>query len=54
MAHDQPPEDISGHWPEIPQPLAAAVSACLAADPEKRPATMQRFLDMIAKLPESG
>jgi serine/threonine-protein kinase len=51
MAHDQPPEDIRLHWPEIPEPLAAAISACLAADPEKRPPTMQRFLGMIAKLP---
>ena len=54
LAHDQPPEDIQGHWPEIPQPLAAAISACIAAAPEKRPATMQRFLGMIAKLPGSG
>jgi serine/threonine-protein kinase len=51
LAHDQPPDDIRQHWPEIPEPLAAAISACLAADPEKRPPTMQRFLGMIAKLP---
>jgi len=51
LAHDQPPEDIRLHWPEIPEPLAAAISACLAADPEKRPPTMQKFLGMIAKLP---
>lgn len=51
LAHDQPPDDIRQHWPEIPEPLAAAISACLAADPEKRPPTMQRFLGMIGKLP---
>ncbi|MFM8984772.1 MAG: serine/threonine-protein kinase [Planctomycetia bacterium] len=51
LAHDQPPENIRQHWPEIPEPLAAAISACLAADPEKRPPTMQRFHGMIAKLP---
>jgi serine/threonine-protein kinase len=51
MAHDQPPADIRGHWPEIPEPLAVAITSCLAADPDRRPPTMERFLGMISKLP---
>jgi serine/threonine-protein kinase len=51
LAHDQPPDDIRGHWPEIPEPLATAITACLAADPDKRPPTMDRFLALIAKVP---
>lgn len=51
LAHDQTPEDIRRYWPEIPEPLAAAITACLAADPDGRPPTMDRFLTMIAKLP---
>jgi serine/threonine-protein kinase len=50
LAHDQPPEDVRRHWPEIPEPLAVAIAACLAADPDKRPPTMERFLAMIAKV----
>ena len=51
LTHDQPPEDIRLHWPEIPAPLATAISACLAAEPDHRPPTLQRFLGMITKLP---
>ncbi len=35
-------------WSGHPEPLAAAIMACIAADPEKRPATMERVLGMIA------
>ena len=50
MAHDTPPAQIEEHWPEIPQPLAAAITACLAAEPAGRPETMDRFLGAIAKV----
>ena len=49
LAHDSPPADIRAGWPEIPEPLAAAVMACLAADPAKRPATMETFLQAITR-----
>lgn len=48
LAHDSPPADIRTKWADIPEPLAAAIMACIAADPEKRPATTERFLGMIA------
>jgi len=48
LAHDTPPVDIRDRWPEIPPPLAAAIMACIAADPAQRPATMEAFLARIA------
>jgi serine/threonine-protein kinase len=48
LQHDQPPADIRGHWAEIPEPLAAAITACLAADPMQRPPTMERVLRMVS------
>ena len=48
LAHDSPPADIRTKWADIPEPLAAAIMACIAADPEKRPETLARFLAMIA------
>jgi eukaryotic-like serine/threonine-protein kinase len=48
LAHDSPPDDIRQYWPDIPPQLAAAIASCLEADPEKRPATMERFLAAIA------
>lgn len=50
LAHDTPPSDIREHWPEIPEPLAAAVMACLNAEPSKRPASMENFLTLIGKV----
>ena len=50
LAHDTPPSDIREHWPEIPEPLAAAVMACLNAEPSKRPASMENFLALIGKV----
>ena len=47
LAHDSPPTPIEEHWPEIPPPLATAIMACLAAEPGKRPETMQQFLKQI-------
>lgn len=51
LTHDSPPADIRAGWPEIPEQLAAAVMACLEADPAKRPATMEKFLQAIARTP---
>lgn len=48
MAHDTPPTDIREHWPEIPPPLATAIMACLSAEPDGRPPSMERFLTAIA------
>ncbi len=48
MAHDTPPTDIRERWPDIPAPLATAIMACLAAEPDARPPTMERFLGAIA------
>ena len=48
LAHDTPPTDIRTGWPEIPPPLADAIMACLAADPAKRPPTLDAFLKSIA------
>jgi serine/threonine-protein kinase len=48
LTHDSPPADIRGRWPEIPAPLAEAIMACIAADPAKRPATLEAFLARIA------
>ena len=45
--HDTPPDDIRAGWPEIPPPLASAIMACLAADPDGRPESMGRFLTAI-------
>ena len=50
MSHDTPPDPIEQHWPEIPQPLAASIMACLAAEPAARPESMDRFLGAISKL----
>lgn len=54
LMHDQPPTDIRDHWPEIPEPLAAAIMACLAADPTRRPSTMKHFLRMISAVETGG
>jgi len=50
LSHDKPPVPIEEHWPEIPEALAAAIGGCLAAEPEKRPPSMERFLAQIAKV----
>ncbi|MCE9630747.1 MAG: serine/threonine protein kinase [Planctomycetia bacterium] len=48
LAHDTPPAALCDHWPEIPPPLAAAIASCLEADPNRRPASMAKFLASIA------
>jgi serine/threonine-protein kinase len=48
LAHDTTPADIRQHWPDIPPRLAAAIMACLAAEPAGRPASMEIFLRQIS------
>ena len=50
MLHDSTPVDIRTHWPDIPPPLAGAITACLAAEPGKRPPSMETFLRSISKV----
>jgi serine/threonine-protein kinase len=51
LAHDTIlPDDIRNHWADIPPPLADAIMACIAADPDKRPAGCEDFLAKIAKV----
>jgi serine/threonine protein kinase len=50
LAHDTPPEPIEHHWPEIPPPLAATITACLAGDPGGRPESMERVVGALSKL----
>ena len=47
LAHDTPPAEIRERWPEIPRPLAEAIMACIAADPARRPETLDAFLGRI-------
>jgi serine/threonine-protein kinase len=48
LMHDQPPADIRDRWPEMPEQLATAILLCLAAEPDRRPPTMEHFLRMIS------
>ncbi|MFM7034543.1 MAG: serine/threonine-protein kinase [Planctomycetia bacterium] len=48
LSHDSPPTDIRAAWPDIPDQLAAAIHACIEADPAKRPASAEAFLRMFA------
>jgi len=48
LAHDTPPTDIREVWPEIAAPAASAIMACLAADPDRRPPSMDRFLALLS------
>ncbi len=48
MSHGiAPPTDIRTLCPAVHPQLADAIHACLESEPEKRPATMRHFLDMI-------
>jgi serine/threonine-protein kinase len=48
LRHDSPPRDIHEFWPEIPAALASAIMACIAAEPDHRPPSMEKFLERIA------
>lgn len=44
LLHDSPPRDIREGWSEIPEPLARSVMAAIAANPDARPPTVEKFL----------
>jgi len=48
LRHDSTPRDIREFWPDIPPALATAIMACIAAEPDRRPASMEKFLERIA------
>jgi len=48
LQHDSEPRDIREFWPDIPPALATAVMACIAAEPDRRPPSMEKFLERIA------
>jgi serine/threonine-protein kinase len=50
LAHDSIPALIQDSWPEIPPDLGEAIMVCLAAEPARRPASMDAFLASIASV----
>jgi serine/threonine-protein kinase len=50
LRHDSTPRDIRDFWPEIPPTLAAGIMACIAASPDARPPTLEKFLGQIASV----
>ena len=50
MSHDTEPTDIRRYRPQINPELADAITSCLAAEPEKRPASVDDFLRLIRKI----
>lgn len=42
------PQDVRELWPEIPPALAMAIMSCIAARPDQRPPSMDKFLERIA------
>lgn len=48
LRHDSTPRDIREFWPEMPAPLASAIMACIAAEPDQRPPSLEKFLARIA------
>jgi serine/threonine-protein kinase len=48
LQHDSTPRDIREFWPDIPSALATAIMSCIAAEPDRRPASMEKFLERIA------
>jgi serine/threonine protein kinase len=50
LRHDSPPRDIREFWPEIPPALATAIMACIAAQPDQRPPSLEKFLERIANV----
>ena len=48
LRHDTPPQDIRDFWPDIPPALADAIMACIAAEPSRRPESMEKFLEAVA------
>ncbi len=54
MTHDQPPADIHQYCPKIHPQLAKAIHACIEPDVSKRCPSMEKFLQMIRKVPEDA
>jgi serine/threonine-protein kinase len=50
LRHDSTPRDIRDFWPEIPPTLAAGIMACIAASPDARPPTLEKFLGQIGSV----
>ena len=48
LRHDSPPRDIREFWADMPPALATAIMACIAAERDRRPPTMEKFLERIA------
>jgi serine/threonine protein kinase len=48
LRHDSPPRDIRELWADMPAPLATAIMSCIAAEPDQRPPSMEKFLERIA------
>jgi eukaryotic-like serine/threonine-protein kinase len=47
MSHDKPPTDILKYRPKLHPELAKAIHSCLEADPARRCASMEKFLQLI-------
>jgi eukaryotic-like serine/threonine-protein kinase len=54
MTHDQPPTDIHEYCPDIHPQLAKAIHACIEPDVNKRCPSMEKFLQMLRKVPDDG
>jgi serine/threonine-protein kinase len=54
MTHDQPPTDIHEYCPDINPHLAKAIHACIEPDVNKRCPSMQKFLQLIRKVPDDA
>jgi len=54
MAHDQPPDDIHKHCPNIHPILAKAIHACIEPEVTHRCPSMEAFLRMIREMPDDG
>jgi serine/threonine-protein kinase len=48
LQHDSAPRDIRELWQDIPPALATAIMDCIAAEPDRRPPSMEKFLERIA------
>ncbi|MFM8578751.1 MAG: serine/threonine-protein kinase [Planctomycetaceae bacterium] len=44
LLHDSPPKDVRDLWGEIPEPLAKTIMSSIAARPDDRPPTIEKFL----------
>ena len=54
MTHDQPPTDIHKYRPQVHPQLAKAIHACIEPELNNRCSSMERFLQLIRNVPESG